>query len=151
MGIRHHNRRNPPERYQNRIRFSHALGRSVAVSGKRSRYGVRGSVVRAPSGSPATRTLDQCALFREPIAQHCGTKQKATFSLRHRGLPKPDGLSLRRPSRPTLAEATFRPSPNPSFVRVARDTDGAWPDASPNRTSDPTVFATSCIMIRHAA
>jgi hypothetical protein len=27
------------------------------------------------------------------------------------------------------------PSPTPSFVRVARDTDGAWPDASPNRTS----------------
>src|ERR1700691_4379117 len=67
----------------------------------------------------------QCALFREPIAQHCGTKQKTPFSMRHRGLPKPDGLSLRRPSRPTLAEATFRPGAEPELVRVARDTDGA--------------------------
>ena len=29
------------------------------------------------------------------------------------------------------------PSPNPSFVPVARDTDGAWPDASPNGTWGP--------------
>src|ERR1700691_2739761 len=72
----------------------------------------------------------QCALFREPIAQHCGTKQKTPFSMRHRGLSKPDGLSLRRPSRPTLTEATFRPVAEPelctSRASSAQSTGPHW-------------------------